>query len=308
MFVLTQLTNTVLMVSPDQFGFNPQTAETNVFQNKVNIEKRELQQKALNEFTNMVALLRSEEINVLVLPSNKDVITPDAVFPNNWFSSHQGGKFVFYPMLAPNRRAERQPEALKKILSENGIHKMNIIDFSSEENYEKILEGTGSLVLDRKSKVAFAMESPRTTKIMFDEWCKKMRYHGFFFHTYDKKSLPIYHTNVVMSIGEGFAVACLESMKSRSEKKMLIEKLEENGRKLFSISLKQTYSFCGNILHLISTKGNKIIVLSKTAFEGFDAEQKIQLSKFGKLVIVEIPTIEKVGGGSARCMLAEILF
>lgn len=306
MFSLSQLTDTVVMISPDQFGFNPQTANTNVFQHKVNIKEKELQQKAQKEFNNMVSILKSEGINVNVLPSRTGVVTPDAVFPNNWFSSHPERKIILYPMLAPNRRAERQPEELKKILSTIGINNPHIIDLSSEENRGKILEGTGSLVLDRKNKVAFAMESPRTTKIIFDEWCKKIGYQGIFFHAYDKDSLPIYHTNVTMSLGEGFAVACLESIKNLSEKKILTEKLKENGRKLIPISLKQTYSFCGNILQLKSTKGDKKIVLSKTAFKSFTLKQINQLKEFGELVVVEIPTIEKVGGGSARCMLAEI--
>lgn len=294
------------MISPDQFGFNPETAGTNAFQHKIDIEQNELQKKAMEEFNRMVSILREKEIRVLVLPSRRDVITPDAVFPNNWFSSHEDGKIVLYPMLAPNRRAERQAKALEEILSQNGIDSLQIVDLTDEENRGKILEGTGSLVFDRKNKVGYAMESARTTKIMFDQWCQLMGYQGIFFHAYDKNSLPIYHTNVVMSIGEGFAVFCLESIKDQHEKRMLKEKLEENGRELIPISLKQTYSFCGNILHLKTTKGNKIIVMSKNAFEAFTLEQKNQLKKFGELVMVDIPTIEKVGGGSARCMLAEI--
>ena len=242
---MNQLTDTVVMISPDQFGFNHQTATTNVFQNKVNIEEKELQKKALQEFTNMVSLLKSKDINILILPSRKDVVTPDAVFPNNWFSSHGKGKIVLYPMLAVNRRAERQPDALKKVLSQAGINNLKIINMSNQENQGKILEGTGSLVLDRKNKVAYAMESPRTTKIMFDLWCKKMDYQPVFFHAYDKNNLPIYHTNVVMSVGDGFSVACLESIKDPSEKQMLKERLETDGRKLIPISLKQKYSFCG---------------------------------------------------------------
>lgn len=302
---MNQLTNTVVMISPDQFGFNPQTAVTNAFQNKPKDEK-ETRDAALKEFNNMVQKLRKYNINVLVLKSRTDVITPDAVFPNNWFSSHQEGKIVLYPMLAPNRRAERQPDALKKVLSQVGIDNLRIVDLSDGENRGNILEGTGSLVLDRKNKIAYAMESPRTTKEMFYEWCIKMEYQAIFFHAYDKNSLPIYHTNVVMSIGEGFTVVCLESIKNSMEKQKIIEKLKEDGSALIPISLKQVYSFCGNILQLKPAKGNKIIVLSETAFEAFSLEQKIQLEKFGELVTVDISTIEKVEGGSARCMLAEI--
>lgn len=300
------LTDTVVMISPDQFGFNPETAVTNVFQHKINIEESELQKKAMEEFIGMVSLLKSKGINVIILESRKDVVTPDAVFPNNWFSSHDGGKIVLYPMLAPNRRAERQPEALQKALLQSKIPVLEFIDLTEEEKNGDVLEGTGSLVLDRVNKIAYAMESPRTSQSVFDKWCKKLEYQGIFFHAYDKDNLPIYHTNVVMSIGEEFVVICMDSIKDQLEKRLLIKKFEETGKKLITISLKQVYAFCGNILQLRTIEENKVIVLSKIALDTFTTDQKKLLEKFGELLPVNIQMIEKVEGGSARCMMAEI--
>ncbi len=302
---MDQLTDTVLMISPDQFGFNQETAASNAFQNQVDIGQKELQKKALAEFEQMIHLLKSKKINVLVLASRKDVTTPDAVFPNNWFSSHPG-KLVLYPMLAKNRRAERQLEALTELLHKKGVDALKIIDLIADENRGSILEGTGSLVLDRSSRTAYAMESPRTTKVEFDKWCQIMNYQGIFFHAYDENSLPIYHTNVVMSIGDDFAVIGLDAVKNRQEQKNLVDKLTENGRKLIPLSQKQIYSFCANILQLKVSETNKKIVMSQTAFTSFTSEQKRLLEKSGEIIAVEIPTIEKVGGGSARCMMAEI--
>jgi len=303
---MSQLTDTVVMISPDQFGFNPETAGTNAFQHKVDIKQSEIQKKAMNEFTGMVSQLKSKGINVITLKSRDDVVTPDAVFPNNWFSSHEGGKIVLYPMLAPNRRTERQPEALQKALLQSKIAVSEFIDLTEEENNSGVLEGTGSLVLDRVNKIAYAMESPRTTKLTFDKWCNKLGYQGIFFHAYDKHNLPIYHTNVVMSIGEEFTVICLESIKDQAEKELLVKKFKKTGKKIILISLKQAYSFCGNILQLKTQEGKKIVVLSRLALDAFTPDQKAQLEKFGELVPVDIQMIEKVEGGSARCMLAEI--
>ncbi len=302
----SQLTDTVVMISPDQFGFNPQTAGTNVFQHQLSLSKKEVRDKAIKEFRNMVELLESEKIRVLVLGSRVGVITPDAVFPNNWFSHHQDGRLVLYPMLAENRRRERQFLNLKNLLSDVKINHIKEVDFSGDENKGLILEGTGSLVLDRENQMAFAMESPRTTKKEFDRWCLKMGFEGIFFHAQDSTDVPVYHTNVVMSIGREFAVICLESIKSQAEKLLIIKKLTVAGKKIIPISLKQMYKFCANILQLVSIGGSSKIIMSKTAYETLTSGQKTSLEKYGKLVIVDIPTIETIGGGSARCMLAEI--
>lgn len=301
-----QLTNTVVMVSPLHFGFNPQTAATNPFQHKLSDSENHIQQKALKEFRNMVNALKNNGINVLILPSRKNIITPDSIFPNNWFSYHQNGKLIIYPMLAPNRRAERQMSKLKQLLNSAGISVPEVIDLSSDEKNRHFLEGTGSLVLDREHKVTFAMESPRTTKAEFDKWCSMMGYEGIFFRAYDAKSFPIYHTNVTMNIGREFAVVCLESIKNDAERELVENKLKEIGKEIISITVDQMYKFCGNVLQLLTESGESKIVMSETAFNGFTTNQKGILGKYGEIVAVEVPTIEVVGGGSARCMLAEV--
>lgn len=301
-----QLTNTVVMVKPNHFGFNPQTAQSNVFQHQVKESEREVQEKALREFNNSVEVLRGNGINVLVLESREDVITPDSIFPNNWFSHHSDGKLIIYPMLAPNRRAERQINVLKKLLQENEISVTEIVDLTSDENDGNFLEGTGSMVLDRERKVVFAMESPRTTKAEFDKWCKVMGYEGIFFDAYDKNGFPIYHTNVTMSIGREYAVICLDSIKDLGEKELVREKLESLGKEIIELSIDQIYKYCGNTLQVLSEDGSAKIIMSKTAYKGFSPEQLGRLKKYGEIIALDIPEIETVGGGSARCMLAEV--
>ncbi len=301
-----QITNVVVMVEPLYFGFNPETAQTNVFSHAPNDSKVDVQKKALEEFNRMKELLREKGITVLVLQSLKDKITPDSVFPNNWFSHHHDGKLIIYPMLTPNRRAERQITQLETLLKEAKIPISEEIDLSSDENDGYILEGTGSLVLDRVHKVAFSMSSPRTSKVEFDKWCSLTGYEGIFFNAYDEKDFPIYHTNVTMNIGRNFVVSCLESVKNVSEKQLVENKLKGLGKEIISVSIKQMYQFCGNILELESNTGGSKIIMSETAFKGFIPEQINILQKYGEIVRVSIDTIERVGGGSARCMLAEV--
>lgn len=301
-----QLTNTVVMVSPLHFGFNPQTAASNPFQHNVRDSQNHVQQKALQDFKNMVYALKHAGVSVVVLPSNKDVVTPDSLFPNNWFSHHQNGKLIIYPMLAPNRSAERQVNQLVRLLCSAGVAVSEVVDMTSDEKHGNYLEGTGSLVLERGKNVAFGMESPRTTRAAFDQWCRMMGYEGVFFKAYDNKRCPIYHTNVVMNIGRAFAVVCLASITNKEERNLVEKKLRDLNKTIISITMQQMYSFCGNVLQLLSHDGKSKIVMSATAWDGFTPHQKIQLGKFGDILAVSIPTIERVGGGSARCMLAEI--
>ena len=302
------LTDTVIMAAPEQFGFNVETAETNTFQKRPDQERdtpERLREAACAEFWGMVRLLRSHQIRVLVLPGRKDLPTPDAVFPNNWFSHHREDVLALYPMLTPNRRAERQPALLLDLLQSIQCSPA-VIDFSPRERDGLILEGTGSLVLDRERRVAFAMESPRTHKMVLDEWCRRMDYTACFFHGYDKLSLPIYHTNVFMSVGEGFAVACLEAIPDPAERATFEDTLRGLDKDLVRLSFEQLYAFCGNILHLRSQDGRKKIVLSQTAINAFTPGQRRRLAQYGELVPVPVPTIERIGGGSVRCMLAEV--
>lgn len=300
-----QLTNTLVMVFPDHFGFNPQTAGSNVFQHQISETESVIQQKALSEFNNVVDTLKKTGLNVLLLNSPKET-APDAIFPNNWFSHHADGKLVIYPMLAQNRRAERQSENLEQLLKNNGVGVSEVIDLTGDEHLGRILEGTGSLVLDRKNKVAFAMESPRTTKLEFDKWCALMDYEGIFFHAYDKEGFAIYHTNVTMSIGREYAVICLDSIKDPGERLVVGNKLKSLGKEIIELSVGQIYNYCGNTLQVTSPAGSAKIIMSETAMQGFTHKQLEKLKKYGEIIPVEIPVIETVGGGSARCMLAEI--
>lgn len=309
---LSQTTDTIVMSPPTHYAKIVSTAldsnkfyiPAEIYSDKTGLSKQELREVANIEFENMVNELRSHDIDVLVLPSQSDVLT-NSVFPNNWFSHHQDGTLVVYPMYLHERRAERQLDALKGVLTQVDITNPKELDLTEPEKGDKALEGTGSLVLDRVNKVAFAMESPRTYKDLFDDWCQKMGYEGVFFKAYDKKDVPVYHTNVVMSVGDGFTVICAESIKDTTEREMVLNKLKETGHEVIDISLEQLSDFCGNILQVTSTKGEPKIVMSERAHDNFTPEQLQTLQKYGEIISVFIPVIETVGG-SARCMMAEV--
>lgn len=300
------ITDTIIMVEPVHFGFNLQTAKTNPFQQSLEGSAESIQNRALAEFWAMVQTIKQHGITVLTLLSRKDEVTPDSVFPNNWFSHHQDGKLIFYPMLTPNRRAERQTAELQKLLRAAGVPITQVIDLSGDEGSNQILEGTGSLVLDRKNKLAFAMESPRTSPKEFEKWCELMEYKGVFFNAYDAKSFPIYHTNVMMNIGQHFAVVCLESIKNSAEQALVARTLELADKEILAITIDQMYHFCGNIIQVMSETGAPKIIMSQSAFEHFTPKQMDRLEAHGDVVPVAIPTIEQTGGGSARCMIAEV--
>jgi hypothetical protein len=300
-----QLASCVVMVSPDRFGFNAETAVSNPFAHQPENEAA-IHDTVLREFRGMVATLRGQGVRVLCLPSRAGVETPDAVFPNNWFSHHSDGTLVLYPMLAPNRRAERQPVALKRVLATTQIIPPTVVRLTRNEQRGIILEGTGSLVLERVHRVAFAMESPRTNRALFDRWCRRFGYEGIFFHAYDAAAMPIYHTNVMMSIGREFAVVCDAAIIDPAERALVLGRLRDLGKAIVSISSEQMHHFCGNILQVLTIDGKPKIVLSQTAFQAFQPQQREQLAMYGELIPVAISTIERVGGGSARCMLAEV--
>jgi hypothetical protein len=301
------LSNTVLMVRPNHFGYNPETAGSNPFMNHAEGSESYTQMKALEEFNSSVTVLRDAGVRVLVLESREDVITPDSVFPNNWFSHHRDGRLVLYPMYAENRRLERQPEKLSQLLKENDVQISEMIDDAEiEESHECVLEGTGSISLDRMGRVAYAVNSVRTSHGAFERWCEKMSYEGVFFDAYDPEGIPIYHTNIILNVGETFAVICLESISDADERAMVVNMLESHDKEIIDISFDQVYRFCGNILQIKSEAGEPIITLSATAYEAFHESQIEALERHGKLVIITIPTIETIGGGSARCMLSEV--
>lgn len=301
-----QTTDTVVMVSPDTFGFNTETAETNVFEKKIE-QNSKAQKDAMKEFRNALTALQNHQVKVIVLPSRKDIITPDAVFPNNWFLIDKASerKLILFPMFAKDRRSERQPNLLIKTLEREGIEIDKTIDLTSYETKQLALEGTGSLVLDHINKVAYASLSPRTNVEVLNDFCQKLNYRPVVFKSYDANKL-IYHTNVMMSVGTQFAIVCLESIKDPKEREVLQKELNNSGRQILVISIDQVNHMCGNVLELKSTEGNPLILMSKEAFSHFSKKQRQELKKFGDFIIVKIPTIEQIGGGSARCMVAEV--
>lgn len=304
--LVCQFTNTLIMVPPTHFDYDPKAAETNKEIQILKLTRDECRNVALVEFNQMVENLKNNDINVISLPSTpENVPTPAGVFPNNWFSHHSEGVVVLYPMLNPKRRNEKQLTTLLDRLEGVGIKNLETIDLSVYEKENLYLEGTGSLVLDRVNKLAYAMESPRTSEKMVDIFCSILKYQKVFFHAYDETNFPIYHTNVVMTVGEKFAVVCSEAVKNKIEKQELLDTLKNTGKEVIEINLTQLHSFCANVLQIGRQEDPKII-MSKRSFMNFSESQVELLSKFGKLISTDLDIIERGLGGGARCMLAEI--
>jgi hypothetical protein len=301
-----QTTDVVVMIRPDTFGYNPETAESNAFQQVLNIPLEKQRIQARQEFKETVGLLTNHGVTVIELPSRSGIDTPDAVFPNNWFSHHGDGTLVLYPMHAIDRQMERQPLILINKLRQLGIPVTGIENLTSFEENGLALEGTGSLILDRKQKVAFAIESPRAHMMPFHAFCERLGYEGVFFHAYDEHAKPIYHTNVIMSIGTNFAVLCEEAIRYPKERRMVTEKLLELRKEIITVSLTQVKEYGANILELNTQQGKPIIIMSQKAHDCYTEEQIQALSRHGTLVPFNIHVIETIGGGSARCMLAEV--
>ncbi len=296
-----QTTDTVLMVRPVSFGYNEQTAVNNSFQQQ-GFEK-DAQECALQEFDSFVKLLIENDITVEVVYDTIDPPTPDSIFPNNWFSTHPG-ILVLYPMFAENRRNERREDIIS--LVKNKAHISKVIDLTEWENKQKFLEGTGSLVLDRVNNIAYACKSPRTAEEVIEEFASALDYEYIIFEATDKDGKQIYHTNVMMCIGTEFAVVCLDSINNIDERVSLIESLEEDGKEIVEISLEQMENFAGNMIELTNSKGEHLLIMSERAKESLDEEQLNTLESFCKIISPNLTTIENNGGGSARCMIAEM--
>jgi len=303
---IQQTTDTVLMVEPNDFAYNAQTAKSNTFQNQSS--HTNVQSAAMDEFDKMVKTLSHQGITVITMPSRHDVKTPDAVFPNNWFSLHHNGKedtVIIYSMLTPNRRAEVRVSELLKQLKRSGHPVHQVIDLRDKPSLG-VLEGTGSLVFDRAHRKVYASISPRTSPKAVKYLADLLGYQPVMFHSYDKNNKLIYHTNVMMSVGKDFSAVCLECIRSNDEREALVQSLKKSGKTIISLSQEQINLMTGNILELKTHGGAAVIVMSQTAYQHFTKEQREQLEKLAKLVPVNIETIEKIGGGSARCMLAEV--
>lgn len=292
-----QSSNRILMVRPASFGFNAETAVSNSFQE--NAHATNAQELALMEFDSFVKKLQDAGIDVFVLHDTVTPQKPDAIFPNNWFSVHQTGECFIYPMLTDNRRSEVRMDFFSEVLSEDYTQ----IDLRND--YSEILEGTGSLVLDRLNKIAFACLSDRTNLSLLNRWCQRMNYSPISFHAFNQ-GFPVYHTNVVMTIASDFVIVCLESVSNEQERMAVRDALNNSGKRLIEISIHQMNHFCGNALEVLNKQGEKYFVCSRTAFKNYNQEQLMVISTFCKFIVADIPTIESVGGGSARCMLAEI--
>ena len=292
------------MVRPAAFGFNPQTAKSNSFQKEIQLSRGEIQEKALVEFDLMVGELGRLGVEVVVANDKKEPFTPDAVFPNNWFSTHIDKTLCLYPMEAQARRLERDPETISLIESEAKI--VRKLDFSDSENKEKYLEGTGSLVLDRDKKIAYACISSRTNEEVLSQWAESLNFHVVKFSAVDEMKKAIYHTNVMMCVGDEFAVVCLSSINDEGEKLVVRESLESSGKETIEISYAQMNSFAGNMLLLKTKQDEKLLVMSQRAFDSLETSQIEKLERYANLASFDIETIEDCGGGSVRCMIAEI--
>ena len=302
----SQTTSNILMIRPVNFGFNQETAESNAFQNAEFSEKNknESQQEALREFDEMVGQLRKLGVNVIVINDTSEPYTPDSIFPNNWVSFHGNGSVITYPMQAENRRLERREDIIEQLLESFYINRR--IDLSGFETDYKFLEGTGSMVLDRKFKIAYACLSPRTSKDVLKEFSTQMNYEIVTFNAVDDAGKQIYHTNVVMCIGDMFAVICLETISDLDERLLVRNSLEQSGKIVVEITLKQMNQFAGNMLEIKSKKGEKLLVMSSSAFNSLNLKQIKILNEYCTIYHFDLSMIEGNGGGSARCMMAEI--
>lgn len=304
-----QITDTILMVRPVNFRMNEQTAVNNYYQKVLdNITPQTVQQQALQEFDAFVKKLQSVGIKVIVVQDTKEPDTPDSIFPNNWISFHESGDVALYPMFAENRRLERREDVLE-LLEKEGFHIENVVDYTSAEEEDIFLEGTGSLLLDRQHSKAYCALSPRADEELFIEFCEDFEFTPVVFTAYqtvDGKRMPIYHTNVIMCLGEDFAVICLDCIDDKAERKNVLKNLKDDDKEVIVITEEQVVQFAGNMLHVKNSEGKRFVVMSNAAYQSLTKEQLQKLEKQGELLYSSLDTIEACGGGSARCMMAEV--
>jgi len=298
-----QSANAVLMVRPSRFGFNPQTAASNVLQKAP--ESTDPQAQALREFDRLADALQRAGVEVLVAADTAAPLKPDAIFPNNWVSFHRDGTVALYPMMAENRRAERREEILGFVVREGSFRVSRTVDLTHREAENKFLEGTGSVVLDRTHRVAYASPSPRTDLDVLGEFAQQLDYELVTFDATDAAGRPVYHTNVAMAIGTRFAVVCGEAIPDAAHRAAVLSRLRANGHDVIEISIGQMLQFAGNVLEL-TAGGAAVIALSSAAWSCLETKQRRVLESHASVLPVAIPTIERVGGGGVRCMLAEI--
>jgi hypothetical protein len=301
-----QSTSRIMMIRPTQFGFNPQTAGSNEFQQLEFAQKtmEVASESAREEFDLMVSLLEKVGVSLYIFEDNDEVHTPDAVFSNNWVSFHQSGKVILYPMMAENRRAERRLDIIESLKKSFKVEE--IIDLTHFEQQGKFLEGTGSMVLDRRYKVSYACLSPRTDLDVLHAFGNALDYEVVPFSAYDDFDKPVYHTNVLMCIGDIFAVVCLEAIKNPDERQHVRATLEETNKYIIELTLDQVRHFAGNMLFVRNNGGDKFLVMSTQAYESLTHRQHLLLSDYARIIHTDLSVIEGNGGGSARCMMTEI--
>lgn len=300
-----QSTNTILMVRPAAFCFNEQTAVSNAFQSKEGADQYEaIQQAALREFDAMVKSLQSAGVQVEIVADQNPPLRPDAIFPNNWISMHANGRIYTYPMFTENRRTEVRIDVIDMIMERYGYNAH--ISLESTIQKDQFLEGTGSMILDRVHQIVYACLSPRTSQALLEEFAKMGGYTPVVFHARDQNGIDIYHTNVMMALGTQFVVICLDSIPTESEREMVLSHFAKTGHTVVPITFQQMNAFAGNMIELAGKDGRKLLVMSQTAYDSLTPDQIKILNEFTTLVPVKIDTIEKYGGGSARCMIAEI--
>ncbi|MDH7444736.1 citrulline utilization hydrolase CtlX [Aquimarina sp. 2201CG14-23] len=305
---MKQVTNTIVMIRPVKFRMNEQTAVNNYYQDGSGISSEDANIKAQTEFDNFIKTLRSVGVNVIVIDDDPKNDTPDSIFPNNWVSFHENGDIGLYPMFAVNRRRERRPEVLDTI-EKSGFEIKNVIDYTEAEKDEVFLEGTGSLVLDRVGRKAYCALSPRADEELLIEFCEDFEYTPVIFTAYQnvgKERLAIYHTNVMMGIGETFAVVCLDCVDDKKERKNLLKHLTSDGKEIIAITEDQVNNFAGNMLQVIGADEKRYLVMSSAAYHSLTNDQIEKIEKHCAILHSDLGTIEKLGGGSARCMMAEI--
>jgi len=303
-----QSTDTIMMIRPVKFRMNEQTAVNNYYQKVIDgLSQDDVQEKALNEFDTFVDKLRNHGVSVITIDDTVDPDTPDSIFPNNWISLHNDGRIGLYPMFAENRRLERREDIIATLKKDFEVS--NVIDFSKYEVENKFLEGTGSMILDRPNKICYAAISERTQPDVLKEFCDQFGYKAVHFvanQSVDGKRLPIYHTNVMMCVADEFAILCADSIDNVDERENVINMLESTGKEVIEISEDQKHHFAGNMLQVKSKDGKPYLVMSGAAFQSLNEGQIKRIEKYCPIIHSSLDTIEALGGGSARCMMAEV--
>ncbi len=305
---MKQITNTILMVRPVSFRMNEQTAVNNYFQEDLDLRENSINQRAQQEFDTFVAVLRSHGVQVIVVEDSLEQDTPDSIFPNNWNSFHADGTVALYPMFAENRRKERREDILETLEAE-GFEISTVMDYTAAEADGLFLEGTGSILMDRVNKIAYCSLSDRADEGLFIEFCEDFEFTPVIFTAYqsvDGERKPIYHTNVVMCLGETQAVICLDAIDDKKERKNVVDHLKRSGKEIIAITEPQLHQFAGNMLQVAGIGGKRLMVMSSSAFNSLRPEQIKAIEKHSEIVHSSLETIETCGGGSARCMMAEI--